>query len=278
MASLETEILNDIVSALRNCGSFAAVALGGSRGESTVPRAAVLLEKRETIEPDDDQAVRWNRLQARVVIRTRSESPAEATGRIADLAAQATAAILADPYRSGRCHDLPIGRATEVRLAEAARDERYPQRKTSLAVNSPEAELVLTVRCHYQPTDGAYSSGSLGGESLFSSGPGEVTPGPWLRETIRRGFAGLDGELAMDLGRRSRSIEQTGRLQAEDVPSLQAIIDAIDAKADGLSYTLIDGLGRTFDRVIIEKFSLKTPVRKGRGYWCDYSITYRQLP
>jgi hypothetical protein len=214
----------------------------------------------------------------RVIIRTRCESPAQASRRISDLLSQATSAILADPYRSGSCHDLPIGRATEVVLAEAARDERYPQRKTSLAVNPPEIELVLIVRCHYQPADGLYPSGSLEGESLFSSGPSNVTPGAWPRQSIRRGFAGLDGELAMDLGRRGRSIEQTGRLQASNVPSLQALIDAINAKADGKAYTLTDGLGRVFDRVIIEKFSLKTPVRKGRAYWCDYSITYRQLP
>ena len=42
---------------------------------------------------------------------------------------------------------------------------------------------------------------SLDSQSLFSSGPCEIVPGPWDRKTIRRGVAGLDGELVLDLGK-----------------------------------------------------------------------------
>ncbi len=278
MASQATEILNNLVTALRSCGAFALVELGGSRSEATVPRAAVILERQDTTVPEDDQAVTWVRLQARVVIRTRSESASQAAGRITDLADAATAALLADPYRGERCHDLPIGRATEVSRAEMPRDERYPQRKTSLSVNSPEIEIVLLVRCHYQPASGSYGSGTLDGESLFSSGPCEVTPGSWNRDAMRRGFPGLDGECVMDLGKRSRTIEQTGKLQAASVSTLENLINAINLKADGQLHTLVTSLARTFENVIIENFRAKTPIQKGRAYWCDYSITYRQLP
>lgn len=278
MASQANAILNDLVTVLRGCGAFALVELGGSRAEATIPRAIVILERQETTVPDDDPSVKWIRLQARIVIRTRSESSSQAAGRIADLTDAAITAILTDQYRGGRCHDLPIGRATEVTQAEMSRDERYPQRKTSLTVSSPEIEIILIVRCHYQPADGSYSSGTLDGEALFSSGPCEVTPGSWQRDIVRRGFVGLDGELALDLGKRSRTIEQTGKLQAASVSSLQVLIDAINVKADGQLYTLVTGVGQTYTNVILENLRMKTPIRKGRGYWCDYSITYRQLP
>lgn len=278
MASQANEILNDLVTVLRGCGAFALVDLGSSRADATVPRAAVIFERQDTTAADDDQAVKWIELQARVIIRTRSESSSQAAGRIADLADAATAAILSDPYRGGRCHDLPIGQATEVTRAEMSRDERYPQRKTSLTVSSPEIEIVLIVRCHYQPADGSYSSGTLDGEALFSSGPCEVTPGPWQRDMVRRSFAGLDGEFALDLGKRSRTIEQTGRLQALSVAALDVLIDAVNVKADGQLHALITGLGQTYTNVILENLRMKTPIRKGRAYWCDYSITYRQLP
>ncbi len=278
MASTATDILNDLVTALRDSGSFGLVELGGSRSDTTIPRSAVILENQETMGPDDDPAVRWVRLQSRIVIHTRCESPAGATERIVDLTAAATAAILADPYRGGRCHDLPIGRATEVVQAKHPRDERYPERQRSLKVRSPEAEIVLTVRCHYQADEGSYSSGSLDGLALFSSGPSELQPGSWLREKVCRSFSGLDGELALDLGKRSRLIEQTGRLQAASSSALQSLIDAIEAKADGQLYTLVDSLGQTYSTVILEQFRMTTPVRKGLAYWCDYSATYRQLP
>ncbi len=119
---------------------------------------------------------------------------------------------------------------------------------------------------------------SLDSQSLFSSGPCEIVPGPWNRKTIRRGVAGLDGELVLDLGRRSRTIVQRGRLQAQTASTLQGLIDAIEAKADGKTHSLADNHGNSFDNVLVESFELQTPVRRGKGFFCDYSITYRQLP
>ena len=56
--------------------------------------------------------------------------------------------------------------------------------------------------------------GSFAGQHLFDSGPHSLLPGPWQRCTQRRGFAGLDGEILLDLGLRSRQLTQAGRLQA----------------------------------------------------------------
>ena len=170
MGSVETEILNDIVSALRNSGAFALVELGGSGSETTVPRATVVYETRETFASDGFPTSRWVRLKARVFIRTRSESPAEGVTRTVDLCGTAADAILQDPYRAQRCHDLPIGRATEVQLTHHARSDRYPERKTSLDVRAPHREMSLTVRCHYElPDSGNYpTTSTLDGEGIFS--------------------------------------------------------------------------------------------------------------
>jgi hypothetical protein len=113
---------------------------------------------------------------------------------------------------------------------------------------------------------------------LFGSGPHAFRPGPWERGTVRRGFAGLDGELVLDLGLRSRAIVQTGRLQAETPQSLAAAIHGIELKADGRCHSLVDNHGQVYSRVIVEEFQPTTPTSLGRGCWCDYTIRYRQLP
>jgi len=119
---------------------------------------------------------------------------------------------------------------------------------------------------------------SYAGDDLFGSGPHQFLFGPWARSTLRRGFAGLDGELVLDLGRRSRQISQTGRLQADSIESLHALIDAIDAHDDGSANVLIDNHGRSHAGVILERFETTSPLQRGRKFYCEYRIEYRQLP
>ncbi len=119
---------------------------------------------------------------------------------------------------------------------------------------------------------------SYAGQDLFGSGPHALCFGPWVRRFQRRGFAGLDGELVIDLGLRSRTIRQTGRLQADSTEGFNALLDAINAHCDGAQHDLTDNHGRTHPRVILESFETITPIRQGRGFHCDYEIEYRQLP
>ncbi len=119
---------------------------------------------------------------------------------------------------------------------------------------------------------------AVDGQDLFASGPHSVRPEPWERALRRRGFAGVDGELVLDLGLRSRRVVQTGRLQAPTAQGVCALVGQIEAVADGRTHTLIDGTGCSYIPVIVEEFAPTTPVRRGRGFWCDYRITYRQLP
>jgi len=119
---------------------------------------------------------------------------------------------------------------------------------------------------------------TLDGLDLFSTGPHSIRPESWERAIVRRGFPGLDGELLLDLGLRSRTIAQTGRLQGESAAALQAAISRIESFLDGRLHVLVGSLGRTFSPVVVEHFEATTPPQVGRGHWCDYVIRYRQLP
>ena len=118
----------------------------------------------------------------------------------------------------------------------------------------------------------------LDGYDLFGSGPHTIRPEGWGRAIARRAFAGVDGELILDLGLRSRCIVQDGRLQAGSSSALHTLISQIEAVIDGRMHTLLDNYGRTYAPLIVEHFAPTTAVKRGRGFWCDYTIQYRQLP
>ena len=118
---------------------------------------------------------------------------------------------------------------------------------------------------------------TLDGQQLFASGPCRVTAGSWQRQAERRGFAGLDGELVLDMGRRGREVIQQGRLQAATAAELLALVAQVEATHDGAEHTLVDAHARVFERLVVEQFDAG-PLMHGRGCWCDYTIRYRQLP
>ncbi len=119
---------------------------------------------------------------------------------------------------------------------------------------------------------------TLDGQDVFSTGPNELVPGGQTRETVRRSFPGIDGELVLDFGLRPQRVTQTGRLQADSASELYAQIAQIEELIDGAAHRLVDNHGQTFQKVLIESFRLTSPIRKARGFWCEYEIEYRQLP
>lgn len=277
--SITRDILEDILATLREVDGLADARIGSEPAVTAVPRAAVLCEGTDAIAADGLPNAHWMRLRLRVVLATRSDQPAEAIGRLSDLTDAVTTALLNDPTRGGLCQDLPSGRATAVLGTKMPRTPEFPERKTGLAPATPTHEVALLIECHYCD-DGfaSYPATRLDGETLFDSGPHTLTAGPWQRELQRRAFNGLDGELTLDLGRRGRSMKQAGRLSADSVEALQALIDAIEAFNDGRPHTLIDPNGREQPRVLITRFALTTPVNAGRLAWCDYTLDYQQSP
>jgi hypothetical protein len=53
---------------------------------------------------------------------------------------------------------------------------------------------------------------------------------------------------------------------------------AIEARCDGAESTLIDNHGQSLARVALVRFEPTTPVQRGRGFYCDYQVEYRQRP
>ena len=119
---------------------------------------------------------------------------------------------------------------------------------------------------------------TLDGVDIFGSGPHDLKTLAWERSQVRRGFAGVDGEMVVDMGARGRRIVQTGRLQAPTAAALAVIIAAAEALQDGRLHKLTDNLGRVFAHVLVEGFELAGPPKCGRGFWCDYIVNYLQLP
>ncbi len=119
---------------------------------------------------------------------------------------------------------------------------------------------------------------SFGGSNLFGSGPHSIRPCSWGRSQQRRGFDALDGEVVLDDGLRGRTIEQTGRLRASTASALQTLIEDIEQLIDGRTHTLLDNHSHVYPNVMLQSFEPRTPIQKGRSYWCDYTARYLQLP
>lgn len=119
---------------------------------------------------------------------------------------------------------------------------------------------------------------SYAGQDLFGSGPHAFRFGPWQRSVQRRGFAGVSGELVLDLGVRSRQIFQTGRLEADSAGGLNSLLEVINAQGNGAEHALVDNHGQSHPHVILERFETTSPLRRGRRFHCDYKVDYRELP
>jgi len=144
MASVVCEILSDIVDALRATNNFSVVTLGDVASTTQVPRATVIYEGQESLPPDDSSTTSWVRIRVTISIRTRSQKASGSLTRANELCEIAAGALLSDPYRGGRCHDLPIGKATEIGRSEVAG-----------GIRRPEVEMTLNLRCHFETQEPA---------------------------------------------------------------------------------------------------------------------------
>jgi hypothetical protein len=133
------EILTDILDAIRNTEAFAAVTLGPDNDAARWPRAEVVPITIEHLQPEDAPEGQWCALSAQVYIHVRSTEKASGLERALSLAGTAQAAVLTDRFRTHRCRDLPIGKATELGPA-----------KFKPEVRSPYLAVAFEVRCHFE--------------------------------------------------------------------------------------------------------------------------------
>ncbi len=114
MTPTATDILDDVLTALRATGAFAWIGQAGpDQPPPALPAVRVGLLG-HTTQPADDGASLWHELRLELALRTDAPRTAAALGKALELLGRARSALLADPFRGGRTCHLPIGRATEL--------------------------------------------------------------------------------------------------------------------------------------------------------------------
>ncbi|MBN1844785.1 MAG: hypothetical protein JW810_03815 [Sedimentisphaerales bacterium] len=117
----------------------------------------------------------------------------------------------------------------------------------------------------------------LDGKKLFDGGEPTWQLASWRRQTLERSFAGVDGVLSIDLGRRQRTLKQRGWLTAASKASLRKRCEEILAHIDGFTHELIDGDGTVYPQVRMDSFKLLSEVYTSNPVRCEYEIIYSQL-
>jgi len=115
------------------------------------------------------------------------------------------------------------------------------------------------------------------GRELFGPGRHVLEAGSWRRQAVERGFAGLDGVLSVDLGRRERKLKQRGWLSAPSRAALARRLEATAACVDGQAHVLTDGEGKEYPNVRMDSFRMVGPAAAGSQAGCEYEIVYTQL-
>ena len=117
---------------------------------------------------------------------------------------------------------------------------------------------------------------TLDDERLFDSGPARVHVGPLrLRHATQEPLDATAAHLFAQ-GLAARPITQTGTLIADDRDALQAQIDAIESKADGVPRTLRDELDRVWPNTVLISVHPGAPARLGTRWRSEYRIEYVQ--
>lgn len=118
---------------------------------------------------------------------------------------------------------------------------------------------------------------SFDGQALFDSGPYQFHVGGMsLRHVVQDTPGGMGVRLS-DLGTKGRAIVQEGDLIADDMGALQGLIDAVEAKVDGLAHELIDDQDRSWPGVVMLAFEPQPVTRLGPRWRVRYRIEYLQV-
>ena len=120
-------------------------------------------------------------------------------------------------------------------------------------------------------------STTLDRQRLFDEEELRFEVGSFVRDSIERTAAGLDGLLSIDLGRRGRKIKQSGVLRAQSRARLNEIINAISGYMDGDTHTLRINNGESIGNLRMDSFKVTEERASGSGLNCDYEILYTQL-
>ena len=119
-------------------------------------------------------------------------------------------------------------------------------------------------------------STTLDGQKLFDEHELKIEAGSFKRAAIERAAPSLDGVISIDLGRRSRIINQTGLIRGKSRSHINERILAISNNMDGNTHTLIAETG-VFENLRMDSFRITNERTDGTGIVAEYEITYTQL-
>lgn len=114
-------------------------------------------------------------------------------------------------------------------------------------------------------------------ELLFSSGPTRFKIGKVVLRYAAQQPPGSMGVRLESQGREARQITQEGTLTGDTPEQLQQLVDAIEAKVDGLPYKLVDDLDRDWKNVAMLSFDTEPYVRIGARWKTGYRVEYLQV-
>ena len=116
----------------------------------------------------------------------------------------------------------------------------------------------------------------LDGQRLFDEQQLQIEAGSFRRDTIERAAPMLDGVISIDLGRRGRTIKQTGSIRAKSRLNINERILAISNIMDGNTHTLIND-SYQYQNLRMDSFRITGERADGTGIVADYEIIYTQL-
>jgi len=114
---------------------------------------------------------------------------------------------------------------------------------------------------------------TLDGVVLFDLS--RLEEGNWRRESVQRTAAGVNGQVSVDLGRRSRELVGRGVMRAFSELTLNAQLDVI--RMDGSTHTLSMSDGRSLPNLRVDAVSAGRRIDNGGGVSCDFEIRFTQL-
>jgi hypothetical protein len=114
-------------------------------------------------------------------------------------------------------------------------------------------------------------------ELLFNSGPTRFKIGKVVLRHAAQQPPGSMGVRLESQGREARQITQEGTLTGDTPEQLQQLVDAIEAKVDGLAYKLVDDLDRDWNNVAMLSFDTEPYIRIGARWKTEYRVEYLQV-
>lgn len=111
---------------------------------------------------------------------------------------------------------------------------------------------------------------------LFTSGPSLIEPGPLTGRDAVADTPGAIGASVLTQGIAPRKLAQRGTLVADDVESLQALINAIQEQVGAGTAELIDMYGKAWRDCLMQSFEPEPFHRLGPRVAAHYEITYLQ--